>query len=392
MTKGQNKLDLIDDFVIAEILAMTDEDAVAEAGEADSAASTGVVRKAQLAAGKKRYEQIQADLRAARLPANVVSIDRAKQRAEWSAIVAKDAALTGKLTLAARNKAEGEDHDGILDDLAELEAFIPPSTTAAATAVSHAEHVLQELGIAEPKDIDVEVIAWHLGAKVKFRALSDCEARIVGRDNHAVISVDEKKPFERQRFSVGHELGHWHHHRGRCLICRSEDIGNARQSAAAEKIADLYAADLLLPRYIFEPFISSFNTLSVKVLREIKANFCVSLTAAALRAIDISAFPAMIVCHNQAGRRWFKPSPLIPGRWFPRNELDPESFAFDMLFGSAKEPPHPRRVKADKWFSESDASKYHVQEHSFALPANEVATLLILDDKDMLKQERAGIW
>ena len=179
MTKGQNKLDLIDDFVIAEILAMTDEDALAQAGEADIAASAGVVRKAQLAAGKKRYEQIQADLRAARLPANVVSIDRAKQRAEWSAIVAKDAALSGKLTLAARRKTEGEDHDGILDDLAELEAFIRPSTPTVATEVSHAEHVLQELGIIEPKDIDVEVIAWHLGAKVKFRALFDCEARIV---------------------------------------------------------------------------------------------------------------------------------------------------------------------------------------------------------------------
>ena len=392
MTKGQNKLDLIDDFMIAEILAMNDEDAVAAAGEADIAASAGIVRRAKLAAGKKRYEQIQSDLRAARLPANVVSIDRAKQRAAWSAIVAKDAALIGKLTLAARNKTEGEDQDGILDDLAELEAFIRPSTPTATTEVSHPEHVLQELGISEPNDIDVEVIAWHIGAKVKFRALSDCEARIVGRANHAVISVDDKKPFERQRFSVGHELGHWHHHRGRCLICRSEDIGNARQSTAAEKTADLYAADLLLPRYIFEPFMTSFNTLSVKVLREIKANFCVSLTAAALRAIDISAFPAMIVCHNQAGRRWFKPSPLIPSRWFPRNELDPESFAFDMLFGCARETPHPRRVKADKWFSESDASRYDVQEHSFALPGNEVATLLVLDDEDMLKKERAGIW
>ena len=190
---------------------------------------------------------------------------------------------------------------------------------------------------------------------------------------------------------MGHELGHWHHHRGRCLICRSEDIGNARQTAAAEKMADLYAADLLLPRYIFEPFITSFNALSVKVLREIKANFRVSLTAAALRAIDISGFAAMIVCHSPAGRRWFKSSQLIPGRWFPRNELDPESFAFDMLFGSAKEPPHPRRVKADAWFSESDAARYHVQEHSFALPGNEVATLLVLDDRDMLKQDRSAI-
>lgn len=94
----------------------------------------------------------------------------------------------------------------------------------------------------------------------------------VGYGDSAIISVDEPKSWERQRFSVGHELGHWHHHRGRCLICRSDNIGNARKSPSdPERVADAYSADLLLPRYIFNAFLNDFKKLNVKVLRDTTA-------------------------------------------------------------------------------------------------------------------------
>src|SRR5262249_39803047 len=110
-----------------------------------------------------------------------------------------------------------------------------------------AERTLRELGIARPEDIDLDVVAPHLGAKVKYRRLESCEARIIGRENRAIISVEDRMPPERQRFSVGHELGHWHHHRGRCLICRYEDIGNQRLAATnPERVADGYAVDVLM--------------------------------------------------------------------------------------------------------------------------------------------------
>lgn len=258
-------------------------------------------------------------------------------------------------------------------------------------AYSPAELALRELGITDPKQIDVEVIAWHLGAKVKYRPLKSCEARIVGRDDRAIISVDNTKTEERQRFSVGHELGHWHHHRGRCLICRSDDIGNARKGAAdPERVADGYAANLLMPWYIFNPFVGSFRSLSLGVLREAKKTFCVSLTAAGLRVIKSNRFPALLVCHTRAGRRWFRQSGQVPERWFPRLELQPESFAFDMIFGKAKEPPQPRRVSAGIWFDQPDAPRYQILEQPFALPDNEVATLLIVEDKEMLTSEPHG--
>src|SRR6202165_5811695 len=106
------------------------------------------------------------------------------------------------------------------------------------------EKILQNFGVESPEEIDIEAIAWELGARVKYRRLHSCEARIVGRDNRAVITVDIDAIPRRQRFSIAHELGHWHHHRGRCLICRADEIGDAgRSTTDAERVADDYASD-----------------------------------------------------------------------------------------------------------------------------------------------------
>ena len=50
-----------------------------------------------------------------------------------------------------------------------------------------AERLLKELGVTDPKEIDLEAVAWTLGARVKYRPLDGCEACITGdteRDHH----------------------------------------------------------------------------------------------------------------------------------------------------------------------------------------------------------------
>jgi len=93
-----------------------------------------------------------------------------------------------------------------------------------------------------------------------------------------------------------------------------------------------------------------------------------------------------MVCHGQGGRRWFRSSRSIPDRWFPRDDLDADSYAFDMLFGGAQEQSYPRKIGADAWFDRSGAAKFEILEQSFALPNNEIATLLIIEDEDMLEE------
>ena len=39
------------------------------------------------------------------------------------------------------------------------------------TGDTPAEVVLKRLGISEPHEIDLEAIAWHLGARIRYRPL-----------------------------------------------------------------------------------------------------------------------------------------------------------------------------------------------------------------------------
>lgn len=86
-----------------------------------------------------------------------------------------------------------------------------------------AELILKALGITDPAEIDLEAIAWDRGARIRYRPLDGCEARIVGTSDRAIITVNSRSPRRRRRFSVAHELGHWHYHRGRTLMCSADD-------------------------------------------------------------------------------------------------------------------------------------------------------------------------
>ncbi len=243
------------------------------------------------------------------------------------------------------------------------------------------ELLLQDLGITKPQDIDIEAIAWDRGAKVKSRKLYSCEARIAGRGDKAIISVDEDVIPTRRRFSIGHELGHWRHDRGRCLSCRSDQIGNGGRSATdPERVADDYASDLLIPRYMLEPRLRGIARPTLKAMRELAGEFNVSLTAMVLKVVETNRYPMMFVCNGDSGKRWFRGSPSV-SHWFPMVGLDRDSFAYGLLHEGSAEQRSPNKVGADAWFDRPGCVKYDILEESFLLPAGQVGTVLILSDE-----------
>jgi hypothetical protein len=257
--------------------------------------------------------------------------------------------------------------------------------------LSPSERVLHELGITDPREIDLESIAWHLSARVKLADLDGCEARIIGYHGRAIIRVDSRIRRRRRRFSIAHELGHWHHHRGRMLVCRAEDIGSRNPGTPEiERLADAYAADLLLPRYLFVPLSRQHAKLSFRAVRDLADLFDTSLTATAIRFVESRHSPAMLVCHGHQGRKWFTRSPDVPTRWFPRDDLDPESFAFDLLFGQGQEEPHPRLIGADAWFERDEAGRHELHEHSIRTADDEVLTPLLFSREGMLEEWGSG--
>jgi Zn-dependent peptidase ImmA (M78 family) len=250
--------------------------------------------------------------------------------------------------------------------------------TAVLTA---AECILQSLGITDPLEIDLEAIAWTQGAVVNYRPLDGCEARILGSARRAVISVNSRSPERRQRFSLAHELGHWHHHRGRVLFCNSEDIGNfANDATNLERHADTFASDLILPNYLVVPRIHKIKKPTLAAARELSDEFCASLTATPLKMTLSNQFPMVIACYNKTRRRWFERAPMIQPWWFPVNVLDRQTYAADTLFNGAAEENFPRKMPADAWFDFKGSDRFEVAEQSFLLPDEEILTVLILPD------------
>jgi IrrE N-terminal-like domain len=229
-----------------------------------------------------------------------------------------------------------------------------------------AERLLLGLGIAELKDIDLDAIAWTQGVVVNYKPIDNCEATIVGLKRRAVISINCLSMRQRQRFPLGHELGHWHHHRGQVLFCGKNDVCNFKHDALnPERHADEFASDLILPNFMVLPRLRKMKRLGLSASRELAEEFDVSLTASS-KVTALDHFPMVIVCHNRRERVWYKAAPMIQPWWRPVRQLDDQTFAADMLLRGAAEQTFPQKNPADAWFDFKGCDRHMVEEQSFS--------------------------
>ena len=246
-----------------------------------------------------------------------------------------------------------------------------------------AEELLRNYGIDSPGDIDLEAIAHCENLKVRYKKLEGCEAKLTGYKDKGIVTITTETLETRQRFSLGHELGHWHHHRGRSFECRvNEDDAPKTQKSYEEIVADEYSADLLMPTYMFTPLASKYARPSFDNIEELADTFETSISSTAFRFIEANVSPSILICHAPTGRQWFKLSKDIPRRWFPKNELDAYSFAMDALYKGCIQRK-PSKIGAESWFDRFDADRYDIFEHSKKF-GDVVYTLLTIEDDEML--------
>jgi hypothetical protein len=154
-----------------------------------------------------------------------------------------------------------------------------------------------------------------------------------------------------------------------------------------ERVADNFASDLLLPHYLFRPIAFQHPKLNLATVKAVADIFETSQTATAIRLVEADHAPALLVCHGSRGRKWFVRSPSVPTRWFPRDNLDADSFAFGVLHGGKADDTFPRRIGASAWFDRWEASRYEVLEQSLCTAEDEVLTLVLVRDDRMLEEE-----
>ena len=250
------------------------------------------------------------------------------------------------------------------------------------TIFRNGAEVLHELGITDPRDIDVEAIAFYCGATVQYSLLKGCAAHIIGFGDRAVITIDETSPHGRKRFSVGHELGHWMWHRGQALACGERDIRKPWSAVDKEAIANGFAADLLMPAFLFGPRCKD-RPISFATVDALMDAFSVSKSACAIRLVEFGSWDAMVLCSSAQGIEWFHGSQRVHRVLWPHKQLSRDSYAWDILKGGSGSR-HSSKVTADDWIDHERAKDYEILEHSVSY-GDAVLTLLWWKDDSMIE-------
>jgi Zn-dependent peptidase ImmA (M78 family) len=245
------------------------------------------------------------------------------------------------------------------------------------------EKLLHEMGVTEPEDIWLEAIAEHCGATIIYQRIEGAEARIIGFKDRAIITVSSNSTVGRQRFSGAHELGHWLMDRGQVsFTCTARMFAGEWSRNNPEKRANGYAAELLLPEFMFKPRAKNYP-ITFSSVEKLAAVFKTSLTATAIRLVELGSFPAMIVCNEPGRRKWFMRGPDVPTILWPLEQPGHDSVAYDLLRGPSS-IRCPVDVYADQWIDHPNSRRYGIIEDSMKLSGDLVLSLLWWRDESQL--------
>jgi len=251
-----------------------------------------------------------------------------------------------------------------------------------APVFTNPSELLAELGITEPNELEIEVIAQYCEATVVYKPLKGCAARITGNADRAIITIDSQSRRERQRFSAAHELAHWMFDRGQVSYLSCEEAVFIQQWSEfnPETRANRYASDLLMPVGMFKPRAATHRSMDFNTVKDLCAIFGTSLTATAIRLVEHGPLPSMLVCSNGNSVVWF-----VRGDDAKRLWPQPPSrgtYAYDILHDGAEE--NSGDIQADAWFDHPIADRYSLHEHSLRGYGGHVLSLLWWKRENML--------
>lgn len=247
--------------------------------------------------------------------------------------------------------------------------------------LSSGERLLWQYGITQPDEIDLDAIALDLGIIVRRRSLDGADARLVAVGDRGIITVSTATHWKRQRFSIGHEIGHWKHDRNGdgMLACSKSDVSPKNQKAKTKEAeANIFSADLLLPPYIVRPYVGG-RTPSVDLAIDVAAAFDTSLPATAIRLVRQSQVPVAVVVHSKSGKDWSFESLAWPSEFQLAREVHHDSPAMDLLYtGRAQAKTTNRKEPGSRWLWGKDAYRIDVQVQSIKRTDGQVLTMVQL--------------
>ena len=255
---------------------------------------------------------------------------------------------------------------------------------------------IDRYAITESSEIDIEAIAFDLEAMVQRRPLTGCEAMIIGAGDKAIITINESSHPQRQRFSIGHELGHWFKDRGKVgNLCSKQDMENPSGiKRHREVIANEYASQLLVPTYLLKPIMQD-RALDQALLNDVMTLFDISFMAALRRVLGSLHHMGFFAMYDSDGnRKLFKANDTLPREFLPPRQTPVGSRIYELIH-YGRESGYGL-VDGDVWCRVDRANLSVVHENAFHYHNGCYITLIwweneepiwqLLEEKDMGEQ------
>lgn len=189
-------------------------------------------------------------------------------------------------------KAEANGISKLLNQVLGLDRFPVPVEDL---ALEYTQQKFRDAPIAKVQGEDLDGFDGMLAANKK-------------RDKWMILYNSAVSSEGRQRFTVAHEFGHYllHRHQQEEFACGAGDIetsGEGKGSRDIEKEADDFATTLLMPLDDFRRQVNG-ETVSFDLLGHCADRYGVSLTAAAIRWLEIAPERAVLVASRDDHMLW----------------------------------------------------------------------------------------
>jgi Zn-dependent peptidase ImmA (M78 family) len=231
---------------------------------------------------------------------------------------------------------------------------MPPSATInAISATGRALKLLQRYGIESPGEVSLEDLAMAENLLVVVDRLDGASGRLVRDGDNGVIRVSDALHGQGpRRFVIAHELGHWflHQNVSQAFVCTDMDLHDYR-SNPFETEANLFAAELLMPRYMIPGHVK-IDEPQLGLIRSLAENFNVSISAAAMRYVELTKHTCLVVFSDSTGVRWWRAHDKSWIYLTAKQDISPISATAQCLKGESTETMQV--VSGYAWFDHYD--------------------------------------
>ena len=222
-----------------------------------------------------------------------------------------------------------------------------------------ANDVLASFDVQSPDEIDLETIAWRMGRlRIRYGGLQGCDGRIIAGPEGGIIRVRRSPSLGRERFTIGHEMGHFALHPSPQIDREDGPPQFAMWHSDDEEVeANMFSAELLMPEFLVvrqirdkEPSIALLDSLSEK--------FSTSLLASAMQYTKYTDEQVALVLIERRTILWAKLSKNF-GYRIRRGTVSRDSAAGERLDGKAPDPDKMVVTPACAWLSEFEYDNKH---------------------------------